>query len=75
MRSDFRKNVCFPESFRGNMCNTGANARSSLKKFGVFAKKYFFAKLLRKNRKNMLIVAFSFQPYIRRKKLNKACLA
>ncbi len=57
------------------MYDRGKRARQH-ETFAVFAKKWIIvAKILRKNRKNMLIVAFSFQPYIRRKKLNKACLA
>jgi hypothetical protein len=34
--ADFRENICFPESFRENMCKKGANARGSLKKLAVF---------------------------------------
>jgi hypothetical protein len=40
--SDFSKNICFPGSFRGNMCKTGANAQGSLKTFAFFAKNELF---------------------------------
>jgi hypothetical protein len=45
----FRENICFPESFRENMCKPGANARGSLKNVLLLQKSVISRKFRKPN--------------------------
>jgi hypothetical protein len=44
------QNNCFSENFREKMINTGANARSRMKEFAGFSRKWKWLELFRENK-------------------------